>query len=187
MRRITRWAIAVVPLFVVLGCNESVTQAAASPPTQTGGANPIAGQPEFTAASGVVNTPIARGNYGPLHIQSVSRSSQFGLFNIDLETQDNTDLEVRDQAYSPGGYSGWHTHLGPVLVVVQSGALTSYDASDPACPPVVHPAGTAFFEGTNVHNVRNEGSVDAHVGVFFFMPAGAPRRVDADAPANCPS
>jgi quercetin dioxygenase-like cupin family protein len=184
MQRIARWTITAVSVLTLAGCSDSTRPQALSTTDPT---RPTTEPPEFTVASGVVNTQIARGNFGPVHIQSESRSDQFGLFNIDLETQDNTDVEVRDQVYSPGGYSGWHTHLGPVLVVVKSGALTAYEASGENCLRTVHAAGTAFVEGTTVHNVRNEGTVDAEVGVFFFMPAGAPRRIDAGAPANCPA
>jgi quercetin dioxygenase-like cupin family protein len=174
MQRATRFGIVAAPLFVVAACNEPVSQAHGRPAGGEG--------PEFTVASGVTNTQIARGNLGPLHFHS-----RFDEYVTALEANENSDVEVRDQVYTPGGYSGWHSHEGPVFVVVKSGALTAYDASDPDCRPVVHPAGTAFIEATTVHNVRNEGTVDAEVGVFFFMPAGEPRRIDADAPANCPA
>ena len=157
----------------LLACSNSGTPDAPDQPTAL--------KPSFTAASGVTNTGIARGNIGTFQIQS-----KFGQYTIELKSHDDTDVEVRSAVLSPGGFSGWHTHPGPVIVAVQSGTVTLYDASDPSCQPRVYPAGTAFVEGTTVHNLRNEGTVDAAVGDLFFIPAGGLRRIEADAPANCP-
>jgi quercetin dioxygenase-like cupin family protein len=129
----------------------------------------------------VTNTGIARGNLGTFQLQS-----KFGQYTIELKSHDDTDAEVRKLVFAPGGVSGWHSHPGPVIVVVSAGALTVYDASDPNCRSTVYPAGTAFIEGTTVHDVRNEGTVDAEAGDLFFIPAGGARRIEADAPANCP-
>jgi hypothetical protein len=74
-----------------------------------------------------------------------------------------------------------------VILVIKTGTLTLYDASDPECRPKVYPAGTAFFEGTTVHNVRNEGSSAVEYGTIFFVPAGGPTRIEADFPPNCPA
>jgi len=88
---------------------------------------------------------------------------------------------------APGGHSGWHFHPGPVLVVVKTGTITFYMGDDPSCSPHVHPAGTTFFEnGGMVGIARNEGSANATVVATFFVPAGSPTRLDADAPGNCP-
>ena len=83
--------------------------------------------------------------------------------------------------------TGWHTHPGPVILVIKTGTLTVYDASDPTCTPKVYTAGTAFFEGTTPHNVRNEGTVAVEYGTVYFVPAGGPTRIEADFPPNCPA
>jgi hypothetical protein len=71
-------------------------------------------------------------------------------------------------------------------VVVKSGALTLYRADDPACTPHVVPAESGFVDdGSDVHVVRNEGSVDAVVYVTSLVPRGAARRIDEPAPAGC--
>jgi quercetin dioxygenase-like cupin family protein len=157
----------------LLACGNSATPSA---PEQ-----PFAAKPNFTASSGVTNTGIARGNLGTFQLQS-----KFGQYTIELKSHDDTDVEVRSLVFVPGALSGWHTHPGPVIVAVKTGALTVYDASDPNCQPKVYPTGTAFIEGTTVHNVRNEGTVNAEAGDLFFIPAGGLRRIEADAPANCP-
>lgn len=148
-------------------------------PTALDGSAPSA--PSFTVGSGVTPTIIARGNLGAFHIQSKSEGYQ-----IELKAHDDTDVQVRSAIASPGSYSGWHTHPGPVILVIKTGALTIYDATDPDCKATVYPAGTAFFEGTTPHNVRNEGTVAVEYGTIYFVPRNGPTRIEADFPSNCP-
>lgn len=157
------------------GCGDSVTPTSASP------ASTLANGPSFTPSSGVTPTIIARGNIGAFHVQS-----KFEQYNIELKTHDDTDIQVRSAIASPGSYSGWHTHPGPVILVIKTGTLTIYDASDPSCEPKVYPAGTAFFEGTTPHNVKNEGAVTVEYGTIYFVPKNGPTRIEADFPPNCP-
>jgi quercetin dioxygenase-like cupin family protein len=158
---------------IVLACNDSTL------PTTTRARSSQDG-PQFTPGSGVTPTIIARGNIGAFHLQS-----KFEGYNIELKTHDNTDVQLRSAIASPGSYSGWHTHPGPVILVIKTGTLTLYDASDPSCQPKVYSAGMAFFEGTTPHNVRNEGSVVVEYGTVYFVPAGGPTRIEADFPPNC--
>jgi hypothetical protein len=61
-------------------------------------------------------------------------------------------------------------------------------ADDPACAPQVVPAGSGFVDnGQDTHVVRNEGSVDLVTEVVSLVPAGALRRIEEPAPANCPT
>src|SRR5439155_20919932 len=54
--------------------------------------------------------------------------------------------------------------------------------------PIVYHAGESFTDigCGDVHLVRNEGTVCAVNTVVQIIPAGLPRRIDADQPANCP-
>jgi hypothetical protein len=38
----------------------------------------------------------------------------------------------------------------------------------------------------HVHNLRNEGSIEARTITVQLLPAGAPRRIDAEQPKQCP-
>lgn len=154
-------------------CADSTT------PTSTSPAKRL--EPQFTVGSGVTPTIIARGNLGAFHVQS-----KVDGYDIELKSHDNTDIQVRSAIASPGSYSGWHTHPGPVILVIKTGTLTVYDSSDPSCRPTVYPAGSAFFEGSTPHNVRNEGTVTVEYGTIYFVPAGGPTRIEADFPPNCP-
>ena len=44
-------------------------------------------------------------------------------------------IEVADQVLTiqPGGHTGWHSHPGPVLVVIKSGTFTLYNGYDEDC------------------------------------------------------
>jgi quercetin dioxygenase-like cupin family protein len=158
-----------------LACGDSV------PPTPASPEKPLHGGPSFTATSGVTRTVIARGNLGAFHLQS-----KWGKYSIELKTHDDTDVEVRSVVAAPGSFSGWHTHPAPTLLVIKTGALTVYDATDSDCKATVHSAGTAFFEGTTPHNVRNEGTAAVEYGTLFFVPKDGPTRIEADFPPHCP-
>jgi quercetin dioxygenase-like cupin family protein len=138
-------------------------------------------EPNFTLGVGFTSTLVGRGNLGTFHIQSKADG-----YDVELKSHDNTDIVVANIAVTPGGTSGWHSHPGPVLVVVKTGALTIYRADDPTCSPTLHPAGTAFTEeGGVVHIARNEGAVDATTVATFFVPTSAAQRIDQAAPGNC--
>ena len=143
-----------------------------------------AGIPEarFTAGVGFSGATVGRGNAGTFHI----KSKEAGDYDIDLKTKDNTDLLVTNLVVAAGGHSGWHSHPGPVLVIVKTGTMTLYDGNDPTCTGKPHPAGTVFIEeGGMVHIARNEGAVEATMTATSFLPAGGAGRVDAAAPGNC--
>jgi quercetin dioxygenase-like cupin family protein len=95
-------------------------------------------------------------------------------------------VHILENRIAPGGNFGWHSHPGPSIVVVKSGALTLYRADDLSCTPHVIAAGSGFVDdGGDVHIVRNEGSVDAVVYVTSLVPKGAGRRIDEPSPGTC--
>jgi quercetin dioxygenase-like cupin family protein len=109
------------------------------------------------------------------------------LWKAAIGTKGPSDLYVLQNTIAPGGTFGWHSHPGPSLVIVKSGTATFYLADDPTCSPHVVPTGGGFVDqGSDVHVVRNEGSVDLVTVVVSFVPAGFERRIDQPAPANCP-
>lgn len=44
---------------------------------------------------------------------------------------DAADTIVQQATVQPGGFTGWHSHPGPAVAVVQQGTLTYYDSEDP--------------------------------------------------------
>lgn len=104
-----------------------------------------------------------------------------------LNTKGASDLYVLQNTIVPGGTFGWHSHPGPSLVIVKSGTATFYLADDPTCTAHVVTAGSGFVDaGSDVHVVRNEGTVDLVTVVASLIPAGRARRIDEPNPGNCP-
>jgi quercetin dioxygenase-like cupin family protein len=170
--------------------------------TTTSGERSTAGitEPRFTLGVGFTSTVVGRGNLGTFNVrckadgndgQVESHDNTDGESKPDgycaqLESKENTDIVVANIAITPGGTSGWHSHPGPVLVVVKTGVLTIYRGDDPTCSPTLHPAGTAFTEeGGVVHIARNEGAVNVTTVATFFVPASAQQRIDQALPGNC--
>jgi quercetin dioxygenase-like cupin family protein len=103
-----------------------------------------------------------------------------------LRTKEDSTLTVVENDVAPGGSFGWHSHPGPSLIIVKSGALTFYNGDDPTCSPIVHSAGDAFLDpGTDVHIGINKGTTTAVVIVTRLLPVGAQSRIDQPAPAQC--
>jgi quercetin dioxygenase-like cupin family protein len=135
-----------------------------------------------TSAHGVTSTVFAIGQFHEIGAKTLSSSWQ-----ARISTKGESDLWMLENRIVPGGSFGWHSHPGPSLVIVKSGALTLYRADDPSCTPEVVEAGSGFVDnGGDVHLVRNEGTVDAVVYVTSLVPRGAARRIDEPQPTSCP-
>lgn len=135
--------------------------------------------PQFTLGSGVTAQLLASGNLtGPAAVKIKAGSK----VNMDV-----TQVLTYKITIAPGGYTGWHQHGGPHMIIVASGALTYYEGEDPTCTGAVYSAGSSIMDpGFDTHFVRNEGTVDAVTYVTQLLPAGGTFRIDVPAPGNCP-
>jgi quercetin dioxygenase-like cupin family protein len=150
------------------------------------------------AVAGIINWPGAAWATPPLQFDSVTLSRSFfeeievrthvDAHKVDISTKGPSDVHVLRNVIAPGGHTGWHSHPGPSIVSVISGAATLYDGDDPSCLPARYAPGSGFVDkgGGHVHILRNEGSEDLVVTVFSIVPFDAPRRIDAPSPGNCP-
>ena len=136
-----------------------------------------------TMGSGVTSTTIAQGSLDPINTKS-----KIGDWEVEIETKEQSNLVVVENRVAPGGHFGWHSHPGPSLVIVKSGVAAFYRGDDPTCTPTVYEQGDAFADPTGgiVHIVRNEGSQELVVIVTRLLQPGAPARIDAPDPGNCP-
>ena len=135
-----------------------------------------------TSQRGITSTVFAISQLGEINAKTLSSSWQ-----ARINTKGESDVWMLENRIAPGGSFGWHSHPGPSLVVVKTGALTLYRADDPSCTPEVVEAGSGFVDnGGDVHLVRNEGPVDTVVYVMSLVPRGAARRIDEPQPSNCP-
>jgi len=94
--------------------------------------------------------------------------------DVKLQTKDAVDIATLQVTFTKGGGSaGWHTHPGPVFVVVKTGALSVWTED---CEKTVYGAGETFFEvGPEASMlIKNEDpNTDAVVVGTFVVPVGA--------------
>ncbi|HST09043.1 MAG TPA: cupin domain-containing protein [Terriglobales bacterium] len=108
-------------------------------------------------------------------------------WSAELEVEGATDFVQQDVMLAPGGFSGWHSHPGPVIITVKSGTATWYSADDQDCTPKVYPTGSAFIEPANVHHyVANEGSDNLELLPTYIIPKGKATRQEQPQPSQCP-
>jgi quercetin dioxygenase-like cupin family protein len=106
-------------------------------------------------------------------------------WSVQLEVEGATDFVQQDVMLAPGGFSGWHSHPGPVLVTVKSGTATWYNADN--CTAIVYPTGSAFIEPANVHHyVANRGSDNLELLDTYIIPKGLATRQEQPQPSQCP-
>lgn len=90
---------------------------------------------------------------------------------------------IQDITIAPGGHTGWHTHPGGTVILVESGTFTIYND---ACAATVVAAGRGIVEpGGQIQLAQNEGTDPLVLTVVYFdvtSPDG-PIRTDAAAPA----
>jgi len=119
---------------------------------------------------------------GPVLLDEIDVVSESRDYGVKIKTRGLSDAFVQRNVVAPGGFSGWHSHPGPVFVLITAGTATVYDAADPLTP-AIYPAGTGFVEDVgNVHDLRNEGDTDLELIALALVPMGAPRRIDEPAP-----
>ena len=105
-----------------------------------------------------------------------------------IQVNNAQETVVQQIIIAPGGNTGWHSHPGPVVVLIKSGQMSFYDSEDPTCTVRTYSAGQAFIDSGqgHVHIARNEGSVNLELwATYFDVPAGGAFRIDAPNPGNC--
>ena len=140
----------------------------------------IAGTALATPGVGVIGAPVhARGtNAELLNIHSDA--------GIKLKTKHPLDFVTQQITIAPGGTTGWHSHPGPVLVTIKSGALTVVYASDKTCGGRTYNVGESFVDrgDENVHTALNLGTTPVELWATYLVPGapGSAFRLDAPDP-----
>jgi quercetin dioxygenase-like cupin family protein len=132
---------------------------------------------------------IALANSGTLitttilgHRATLSESVHVNQDRVKFQTKVPTDVLVQTITFQPQGSSGWHFHPGVVIVVVESGQVTTHDSS---CRTSTYGPHQSFVEsGTKPFMVSNESATDkAVVYATLVVPAGSPFRIETAPPA----
>ena len=101
-----------------------------------------------------------------------------------LAVHPGTNTIVGQYTFGPHSSTGWHSHPGKTLVVVQSGTFTVYHDN---CHAMTYGPGQSFVElPSSVHVGRNETDSNVQLGVVYFdVPIGGSPRIDQPQPEGC--
>ncbi len=100
-----------------------------------------------------------------------------------IKADDPSDVVVTRIVQQPGASTGWHTHPGPVIVTVVSGAVTILDGS--SCDSRVYGAGEAFIELGQGHAHVGENNTAGETilyATFLEVPPGQGPTIAAENP-----
>jgi len=148
----------------------------------------FAGSAIGTPGGNVISAPIfARGDF----VERVDLKVKFERDGniIVANAPDAGQVVVQEVTIGPGGTTGWHSHPGPVIVVVKQGTLTYVRADGGVCSSTPYSAGKAFVDPGqgHAHTAFNFGTENLVLyATYFDVPAGASPRIDVpNVPAPC--
>jgi quercetin dioxygenase-like cupin family protein len=139
-----------------------------------------------TPGVGVSTTIYGQSRFGDIDVNAHTIPAD--IWQAKLKTKGPSDVYVVDNKIAVGGTTGWHTHPGPSLILVVAGSVTNYTSDDPSCAGQVYSAGDGFIDPGQgeVHTLWNRGAVPAETIAVQLLPKDAPRKIDEQAPGNCP-
>jgi quercetin dioxygenase-like cupin family protein len=141
----------------------------------------------LTPGAGILSAPVfARATFAdPTDIKFKIKGHEKEVIHV----PEARETVVQQIVVAPGGHTGWHSHPGPVVVLVKSGRLSFYDGDDPTCAARTYSTGEAFVDSGqgHVHIARNESTTDNLEvwPVYFDVPPGGAFRIDVPDPGNC--
>ena len=146
----------------------------------------LAGVALATPPSGILSgTVFARAGFvDPVDIKLKVRGDDQEVISV----REAAETVMQQVVIGPGGETGWHSHPGPVVVLVKAGELAFYSGK-PGCPSRTYSAGQAFVDSGqgHVHNAKNLSlSQNTELWVTYFdVPPGQAFRINADDPGTC--
>ncbi len=148
----------------------------------------LAGSVLATPSSGIVSAAVlARGGF-VYPVDLLLKFKPPGERQEVIHVRDARQTVMQQIVIAPGGTTGWHSHPGPVVVLVKAGELTLYSADDPACAPRTYTAEQSFIDTGqgHAHIAFNTAEENTELLVTYFdVPAGMPFRLDAPDPGHC--
>jgi quercetin dioxygenase-like cupin family protein len=148
----------------------------------------FAGSAIGTPGDLVISAPIlARGDF----VDDVDVKVKFERdgHTVVSNAPDAGEVVVQEVTIAPGGTTGWHSHPGPVVVVVKAGTLTYIRESRGECVETPYSAGTSFVDPGqgHAHTAFNFGTGNlVLIATYFDVPVGASPRIDVPVvPAAC--
>ena len=146
----------------------------------------FAGTATGTPGSGVLSGPIlARGDFVERVDVRIKAATGHGL--VVSNAPGAGEVVVQEIVIAPGGTTGWHSHPGPVVVVVKAGALTYVSQDKGVCYEKTYPAGKSFIDPGqgNAHTAFNRGTENlVLIATYFDVPVGGSQRIDVPVPPS---
>lgn len=149
----------------------------------------------LTPGAGVLSAPVfARASFADptdieFKVQPPSKSKRYIPQQEVISVLNARETVMQQIVIAPGGHTGWHSHPGPVVVLIKSGQMSFYDNEDPTCTARTYSAGQAFIDSGqgHVHIARNESQSENLElwATYFDVPPGGAFRIDAPNPGNC--
>lgn len=143
-----------------------------------------------TPSNGFVGTTLATATFDALHVSA--HASHPNPWDLLLRTYGQSDVYIQSNSWPVGADTGWHTHPGPSLIILNHGVLTEWESDDGVCTEHVYDAthGPVSFVDTggpgHAHIIANDGTTVADGYAVQFLPQGATRRIDVTpAPPGC--
>ena len=127
-----------------------------------------------TPGMNILGAPVvARGT----HAERLNVHSKAG---VKLQTKSSVDFVTQQIVIGPGGMTGWHSHPGPVLVTIKSGAMTLIYANDATCQGRIYQAGESFIDrgDENVHTALNRGNTNLEFWATISCPGSGHAAAD---------
>ena len=142
----------------------------------------VIGAAVLTITIGLVTVAFASPGSGPITGTVIAAGSM--RTGMGLAVHPGTNTIVAQYTFGPHSSTGWHSHPGKTLVVVQSGTFTVYHDD---CHAMTYGPGSSFVElPSSIHIGRNETGSDVVLGVVYFdVPIGGAFRIDQPPPAGC--
>ncbi|HUP45718.1 MAG TPA: cupin domain-containing protein [Thermoanaerobaculia bacterium] len=139
-----------------------------------------------TPPSGILSgTVVARGSF--VDAVDIKLKVDGGRGQEVIQVRDARETVMQQIVIGPGGQTGWHSHPGPVVVLVKGGELTLYTEDD--CAGRTYSAGQAFIDSGQGHAhvaYNHSPSENTELWVTYFdVPPGQPFRLDAPNPGTC--
>jgi hypothetical protein len=151
------------------------------------------------AAAAFATVVLATPGSGVLSSSILARAAFQNPVDIKVKVQErnqevihvpNAQETVMQQiVLAPRGHTGWHSHPGPAIALIKSGALTLHSGDDATCSGHTYSAGQAFIDHGqgHVHIGRNLSTTEnTEVWVTYLdVPPGGSVRIDQPNPGNC--
>jgi quercetin dioxygenase-like cupin family protein len=112
---------------------------------------------------------------------TIPQAVHFNADRIKLQTKDVANVVTQTITYGPGSSSGWHSHVGIVVVVVKDGQVTRYESD---CSSETFGPGDVFIETGDMGPIvlRNETAAAAHLAATYITNPPVPANLRIDEP-----